>query len=370
MSATPPTPSATSRPAGGGPDPHSRPADEQPRPERLIRSESTTEIPVHLLFRDAARQLPPPVGPRRATREHDPEDRSSPPVISAHPSAPEPEPDLVERPARVLPGALGVLVGSGSLAGAAVTAWWLSRSALSTPSSTWGGAAAWAICGAWLLPALLGFGGLVRSHAGRARVLCLFGRYRGTVRRTGLLWVNPLLRRRRVDVRLRHWRGAPMPAADASGVPLRTVLLVVWRVRDTARALWSVTDHEAYVRACVEAALIRVPLEAAGEARDVAGSLTRLVAEEAATVGLEVFSVRPVRVEYAPEVAAAMRRRRIAALDARERASVLASVVDAVQDTVNRLTARGLVDFDDRERTALVRELTVAFCAGRSDGPH
>jgi regulator of protease activity HflC (stomatin/prohibitin superfamily) len=185
------------------------------------------------------------------------------------------------------------------------------------------------------------------------------------------MWVNPLLLRRRVDVRLRHWRSEPMPAADGNGVALRVVTLVVWKVRDTARATLGVEDHETYLRECVEAALARVPVEPLGTVRgaaDVAGeTLTRLVAADAAPVGLEVFSVRPVRVEYAPEVAAAMHRRRIAALDAAQRASVLTSVVDSVEDTVTRLTVRGLVELDDYERKALVKDLTVAFCAGRGD---
>jgi regulator of protease activity HflC (stomatin/prohibitin superfamily) len=188
------------------------------------------------------------------------------------------------------------------------------------------------------------------------------------------MWVNPLLLRRRVDVRLRHWRGEPLPAADGNGVALRVVALVVWRVRDTARATLGVEDHEAYLRECVEAALARVPVEPPGGAEGSADAaeeaLTRLVAADAAPVGLEVFSVRPVRVEYAPEVAAAMHRRRIAELDARQRASVLTSVVDSVEDTVTRLTVRGLVELDDYERKALVKDLTVAFCSGRGEtGP-
>jgi hypothetical protein len=202
-------------------------------------------------------------------------------------------------------------------------------------------------------------------------VLGLFGRYRGTVRRTGLLWVNPLLLRRRVDVRLRHWRSEPMPAADGSGVALRVVALVVWRVRDTARATLGVEDHETYLRECVEAALARIPVETPGAGRgsvEAAGeALTRRVAQDAGAIGLEVYSVQPLRIEYAPEVAAAMHRRRIAALDAQHRATVLTSVVDSVEDTVTRLTMRGLVELDDYERKALVKDLTVAFCAGRSE---
>ncbi|MYW21118.1 SPFH domain-containing protein, partial [Streptomyces sp. SID2955] len=139
----------------------------------------------------------------------------------------------------------------------------------------------------------------------------------------------------------------------------------------TARALLGVEDHETYLRECVEAALARVPVEPAGGTRGGAtaagDALTRLVATETAPVGLEVFSVQPVRVDYAPEVAGAMHRRRIAALDARQRATMLTSVVDSVEDTVTRLTMRGLVELDDYERKVLVRDLTVAFCSGRGE---
>jgi hypothetical protein len=277
----------------------------------------------------------------------------------------------------VLPGAVGVATGACGLAGCLATSWWagvlppLALEALGVPASAGAGLgpAQWAAyAGAGAL-GLFGFGGLARGRTGRAWVLGLFGRYRGTVRRTGLMWVNPLLLRRRVDVRLRHWRSEPMPAADASGVALRVVMLVVWRVRDTARAMLGVEDHEGYLRECVEAALARVPVEMPGEGSVAvaAETLTRLVAAEAAVVGLEVFSVQPARVEYAPEVAAVMHRRRIAALDARHRASVLTSVVDSVEDTVTRLTMRGLVELDDYERKALVKDLTVAFCSGRGE---
>jgi hypothetical protein len=351
------------------------------RPTRLIQNEATTEIPVHLLFRDDPDPVSVPLRPavvarRQGTGEQPRLRRTG--QVTPRP-APDVDPDLAERPARVLPGSVGFLAGTCGLAGCAVTSWWagvlplLALKALRVPEFAGAGLgpAQWAAyAGAGAL-SLFGFGGLARGRTGRAWVLGLFGRYRGTVRRTGLMWVNPLLLRRRVDVRLRHWRGEPMPAADASGVALRVVVLVVWRVRDTARATLGVDDHETYLRECVEAALARVPVEAPGSGRgsvDAAGeALTRLVAAETAPVGVEVFSVQPLRVEYAPEVAAAMHRRRIAALDAQHRATVLTSVVDSVEDTVTRLTMRGLVELDDYERKALVKDLTVAFCAGRQE---
>lgn len=210
-------------------------------------------------------------------------------------------------------------------------------------------------------------------------MLSLFGRYRGTVRRTGLVWISPLTLRRRVDVRLRHWRSEPMAAVDAQGVELRVVVLVVWRVTDTARALFAVDDYAAYLREQVEAVTARVvsqlPADAFGEvgadietlrdAEAVGEKLSRALAAECRAVGIEVFSARPTGIAYAPEVAAAMQRRQIAAIDARHRDSVITSVLDAVDDTVSRLTQRGLVALDDYERKALVKDLTVAFYTAR-----
>ncbi|WP_442738066.1 SPFH domain-containing protein [Streptomyces pseudogriseolus] len=364
------------------------------RPARLIHAESTTEIPVHLLFREEPAAPPAEALPRPAAVAHRPapdtarepapdkEDRDTRDIgVRARAAAPGVDPEITERPARVLPGIAGVLAGVCGAAGCAVTAWWagvlppLAAEALGLSVRAGGlGPAQWAaFAGAGAL-GLFGFGGLARGRTGRAWVLELFGRYRGTVRRTGLLWVNPLMLRRRVDVRLRHWSGEPLPAADRGGVALRVAVLVVWRVRDTARATLGVEDYEGYLRACVEAALLRVPVAAPGAGRGAVqatqDALTRLVAADAGPVGVEVCAVRPLRVEYAPEVAAAMHRRRMAALDARHRASVVGSVVDSVEDTVTRLTMRGLLDLDDGERQVLVKDLTVAFCAGRGEtGP-
>ncbi|MEW2302897.1 SPFH domain-containing protein [Streptomyces sp. NPDC006655] len=345
---------------------------------RLIQNEATTEIPVHLLFRDDPAPVSVPLRPavvarRQGTGE---QPRLRRPAAAAPRPAAAVDPDLVESPARVLPGAVGVLAGLGGVAGGLATSWWagvlpsLAVHALRLPASAGLGPAQWAAyAGAGALGAC-GFAGLARGVTGQARVLALFGRYRGTVRRTGLLWINPLHLRRRVDVRLRHWRSEEMPAADGSGVALRVAVLVVWRVRDTARAVLGVEDHEGYLRECVEAALARVPVEMPGGVRGsveaATDALTRRVAADAAGIGLEVFAVQPVRVAYAPEVAEAMHRRRIAALDAQQRATVLTSVVDSVEDTVTRLTMRGLVELDDYERKVLVRDLTVAFCSGRT----
>lgn len=369
----------------------SGPSDGQ-RHTPVIAQEVTTEIPVHLLFRDDDSQplalRPAVVGRRQGTGEQPKVGRgpaaARPPAAALRP-APPADPDLAERAGPALPGWTGVVAGSCALAGIGAVLW--GAGALPgvvtmllglTPNPYGGlGFGLWCLLTLGVILALFAFGGLGRGRVGYALVLTLFGDYRGSVRRTGLVWVSPLVLRHRVDVRLRHWRSEPMPAVDADGTALRVVVLVVWRIKDTARAALGVEDHEEYLREQVEAAMARVlsqlPADAFHEeaptlrnAEAVGDALTRMLSAECAPVGIEVFSAQPTGIEYAPEVATAMQRRRIAAIDARHRDSVLTSVVDAVDDTVNRLTSRGIVELDDYERKALVKDLTVAFYTGRS----
>ncbi|MFJ5109812.1 SPFH domain-containing protein [Streptomyces sp. NPDC088551] len=378
-----------------------------PRWSPLIVGESTQEIPVHLLFRDEADALetaghpaghpagrpvgqpvrPTVVGRRWGTGEQPRVRRvPGPAPMPAAPTraAPPVDPKLTERPGPVLPGWAAALVGCVTLVGCAAVVWstgavpdGVSR-VLGLPWRAYHGIGLgqWALLVLGVTVTLFAFGGLGRGRVGQAWVLTLFGDYRGSVRRTGLLWVSPLLLRRGVDVRLRHWRSEPVPAVDSNGTALRVVVLVVWRVRDTVRAALGVKDHEEYLREQVEAAMARVlsqlPADAfhdeaptLRDAEAVGDALTRMLSAECRPVGVEVFSAQPTRIEYAPEIATAMQRSRIAAIDARHRDTVLTSVVDAVDDTVNRLTSRGLVELDDYERKALVKDLTVAFYTGR-----
>ncbi|MFE0775533.1 SPFH domain-containing protein [Streptomyces sp. NPDC058861] len=396
------------------------------RRKNVIGTETTGSIPVHLLFRDEPETAAPgakgddggpdtvamaaPLAPGRARTPGAPgtvrlltpgrADRAAEPPArtatangrarhaapppSARP-APTADPALVERPGAVLPGWVGVAGGALALAWCAAVVWWTgavpdeAARMLRLPVRPYHGVhlGQWALLALGVVAVLFSLGGLGRGRVGYAWVLTLFGDYRGTVRRTGLIWVSPLLLRRRVDVRLRHWRSEPLPAVDARGTALDVVVLVVWRVRDTVRASLGVDGHEEYLREQVEAAMARVlsqlPADAFHEdaptlrdAEAVGEALTRMLSAECAPVGLDVFSAQPTRIEYAPEVATAMRRSRIAALDAKHRDSVLTSVVDAVDDVVHRLTSRGLVELDDYERKALVKDLTVAFYTGRT----
>ncbi|RZD83745.1 SPFH domain-containing protein [Streptomyces albidoflavus] len=375
------------------------------RAVRVIRNADTMEIPVHLLFREEADGGE---GARDAGRPADPfTPRPAPEAAFRTVAAPHrgsagahrPRPDAPRGPllcppaldesvpaehvAPSLPGSLAVAVAAGGAAGAGGALWWGGL----LPAVAWlppagaesGGAVAWVLAAGAGAVTAVSLGGLARGRTGWAWVQGRFGRYRGTVRRTGLVWLNPLAGRCRMDLRPRHWRSAPLPAVDADGVAVEVVLHVVWRVADTARAAHAVDDVARHLGECAEAALARVvsrrPVDAfrpgvptLRHTEAVAEELTGLVAGAAAVAGLEVFAVQPVRIAYAPEVAEAMGRRRLAALDALHRDALLAEAVDAVEETVRRLTARGLVELDAREHKALVRDLTVAFCAGRTAG--
>ena len=368
------------------------------RRQPVIATETTATIPVHLLFRDdgpgataagpggASAGATAGTGGRRSGDHRPPVPRS--PQVQA-PTRPSPlaDPRLVERPGPALPGWAALFTAATGVAAGLAVLWWqgalpaavTSRIGLAARPDHGIGALAWALLGLLVAVVLFTCCGLGRGRAGHASVLTLFGGYRGSVRRTGLLWISPLLRRRRIDVRLRHWRSEPLPAVDAGGTALRVEVLVVWRVKDTARAALGVADHERYLRDQVEAALARVlsqlPADAFHEdtrtlrdAEAVGDALTRMLKADCVPVGVEVYSVQPTGIEYAPEVAAAMQRCRVAAVDARHRDAVLTSVVDAVDDTVGRLTARGIVELDAYEHKALVRDLTVAFYTGRSGG--
>ncbi|WP_405447544.1 SPFH domain-containing protein [Streptomyces erythrochromogenes] len=342
------------------------------------RGTAVTEVPVNLPFRAAASTTPLP------RREPAPAPRPARPAPGRR--VPRGDDHLREHRGPVLPGWVGVAVGGLALAGCTAVLW--RAGAVPDAFAAAFGAAPRAYHGlrathwpplAFLgIVALVALGGLGRARTGHAWVLTLFGRYRGTVRRTGLTWVSPLLLRRRVDVRLRHWRSEPMPAVDSGGLALQVVVQVVWQVKDTARATLAVADHTEYLSEQVESAMARVlsqlPADAFHEdaptlrdAEAVGDALTRMLAAETEAVGIEVFSAQPTRIEYAAEVAEAMRRRRVAAIDAKHRDTVLTSVVDAVDDTVHRLTSRGLVELDDYERKALVKDLTVAFYTGRTE---
>ncbi|MER5637838.1 SPFH domain-containing protein [Kitasatospora sp. NPDC002227] len=309
------------------------------------------------------------------------------PVTGHHPAArrpPRADGTLRERPARALPGWLALLVLLLALAGVAVA---LARTGVlphlaalpdlrSAVAKETGGpdvtAPVVAVAAASALVAVLVLAGLLVNGSGETRVLTRWGRYRGTVRRHGLVWVNPALRRLPVDVRLRHWRSEPVTVTDRTGTPIVVQLLIVWRVRDTARAVLGLAEHEDYLREQTHAVLTRTastlpcdsnsaPGPALRDGNWFADELTRALAAETAPAGLEVYSVQPLALEYAPEVAESMRRRRLADLDAGLRTVLVDDAVEAAALAVRRLERATANELDQAARSALMEQLLVAF---------
>ncbi|MFC8723187.1 SPFH domain-containing protein [Kitasatospora sp. NPDC057198] len=305
---------------------------------------------------------------------------------ATHRRPPRADQSLRERRAFALPGWLPLLVLLASVAGALLV---LARAgvlpqlpgvpdlrgaaAKASGEAEVGDATLAAVSGIGLV-VLAALGGLLSNPGGETRVLTRWGRYRGTVRRTGLLWVNPMLRRRRVDVRLRHWRSEPVRVTDRAGTPLVVRLLIVWRVKDTARVTLGIAEHETYLREQVQAVLTRTasllpcdsdsaPGPALRDGQWFADELTRALAAETAPAGVEVYSVQPLALDYAPEVAESMRRRRLADLDAGLRTVLVDDAVEAAALAVRRLERATAHELDDSARSALMEQLLVAFVA-------
>ncbi|WP_436774942.1 SPFH domain-containing protein [Yinghuangia sp. YIM S09857] len=300
---------------------------------------------------------------------------------------PRADQELRERPAFVLPG---WLAGPALLAAVCAIVWAVAASGhidSRLPDQLRGSAlldvAEAVAVTAGAVAALLGLVlllGMFVVPAGSARVMSRYGRYKGTVRRTGLVWAVPFRRRRKVDTRLRHWRSRPMDLTDRQGTPLHVMVLVVWQVRDTARARFAVRDHEQYLRQQIEAAVSAVsaslPCDSftrgAASLRDtehVNDELTRRLSGAMTAAGVQVFSAQALHIDYAPQVADSMLRRRIAALDAATRTAVLDDVVDTVSQAVDQFTRRALVRLDEDGRTDFIRDLTVAMYTARGN-PH
>ncbi|MGC5344819.1 SPFH domain-containing protein [Streptomyces sp. DT171] len=197
---------------------------------------------------------------------------------------------------------------------------------------------------------LLASGGLLRNQEGHAVVLTRWGRYRGTVRRSGLVWVNPLVRRHRVDVRLRHFQGGALPAVDRVGHPVVVSLLIVWRVKDTARAVFTVGDHEEFLREQVVASVTETvsmlpcdrfstPGPTLRDGTWFGEEATRRLASEMAPAGLEVYSVQQLSLDYGAEIADAIHRLRSAELNAELRTTVIGDAVDIARAALDRIRA-------------------------------
>ncbi|MBO0898790.1 SPFH domain-containing protein [Cellulomonas sp. zg-ZUI222] len=209
---------------------------------------------------------------------------------------------------------------------------------------------------------------------GQTRVVQFFGRYIGTIRRTGLVLTVPLTFRKNVSVRVRNFETNELKVNDADGNPINIAAIVVWQVADTAKATFAVEDYADFVRVQSESALRHVamshPYDHADDGENSLRGATDVVSAEIAAevaarvviAGLEVIEARISNLAYAPEIAQAMLQRQQAGAIIAARERIVEGAVSMVEGALGRLEADGLVTLDDDRRAAMVSNLLVVLC--------
>jgi regulator of protease activity HflC (stomatin/prohibitin superfamily) len=216
--------------------------------------------------------------------------------------------------------------------------------------------------------------GLTPVISGEARVVQLFGRYRGTVRDPGLHWVNPFARRIRVSTRIRNLETAVAKVNDLDGNPIEIAAVVVWQVQDTAQALYVVDNFEMFVAIQTETAVRHIASSypyTAGEGvlslRENAGEITQRLSEEIAarvrSAGVTIVESRLTRLSYAPEIAQAMLRQQQANAVVGARTRIVEGAVGMVKLALERLQEEGVVELDEERKAAMVSNLLVVLCS-------
>jgi regulator of protease activity HflC (stomatin/prohibitin superfamily) len=223
--------------------------------------------------------------------------------------------------------------------------------------------------------------GLFMVNPNESKVLQLFGQYAGTAKTPGLRWANPFLSKRRVSVRVRNFESARLKVNDAEGNPIEIAAVVVWRVVDTAEAVFEVDDYENYVHVQSEAALRNLSTSYAYDAHDdaqrslrghtveVADHLKREIQERLSKAGVEVLEARISHLAYAPEIAAAMLQRQQAGAIIAARQRIVEGAVGMVEMALEMLSRKALVTLDEERKATMVSNLLVVLCGERGAQP-
>ncbi|GAA4538760.1 SPFH domain-containing protein [Streptomyces collinus] len=287
-----------------------------------------------------------------------------------------PAPRVREFTAHSIGGGLALLLGLvGLLAGAGLIAL--------APSVEAGGAKAGLIVGGILvaLVAFLAMCGLNMVAPGEARVVQLFGRYRGTIRQDGLRWVNPFTSRTKISTRVRNHETAVLKVNDAYGNPIELAAVVVWRVEDTAQATFEVDDYIEFVSTQTEAAVRHIAIEYPYDAHEEDGLSLRGNAEEITeklavelharveAAGVQIIESRFTHLAYAPEIASAMLQRQQAGAVVAARRQIVDGAVGMVEAAIARITERDIVELDSERKAAMVSNLMVVLCGDRAAQP-
>ena len=222
--------------------------------------------------------------------------------------------------------------------------------------------------------------GFLVVNPNEGKVLQLFGDYKGTVKRPGLRWTNPFYTKRRVSLRVRNFETAKLKVNDARGNPIEIATIVVWRVVDTAEAVFFVDNYENYVQVQSEAALRNLatgyPYDAHGGEVDLVGHTAEVskqlqseIEERLARAGVQVLETRISHLAYSPEIAAAMLRRQQATAVVAARQKIVEGAVGMVEMALEMLAQKQVITLDEERKAAMVSNLMVVLCSEHSTQP-
>ncbi|GGS79033.1 MULTISPECIES: SPFH domain-containing protein [Streptomyces] len=287
-----------------------------------------------------------------------------------------PAPRVREFTAHSIGGGLALLLGLIGL-GASI-ALFAASGAPHSPGAEGGLVAAGVVV---LLASLVSLRGLNTVAPGEARVVQLFGRYRGTIRQDGLRWVNPFTSRTRVSTRVRNHETAVLKVNDAYGNPIELAAVVVWKVRDTAQATFEVDDFAEFVATQTETAVRHIAIEypydaheedglsLRGNAEEITEKLARELQVRVEAAGVQIVESRFTHLAYAPEIASAMLQRQQAGAVVAARRQIVDGAVGMVEAALARIAEADIVDLDEERKAAMVSNLMVVLCGDRAPQP-
>jgi regulator of protease activity HflC (stomatin/prohibitin superfamily) len=231
------------------------------------------------------------------------------------------------------------------------------------------------LCGLGFVATLVGMGGFFVVEPNQAAVLTLFGNYKGSERRSGLWWNNPFMTKKKVTLRVRNFESNKLKVNDHDGNPIEIAAVVVWKVVDSAEAIFQVDNYEHFVNVQSEAALRNLatahpydghedaPMSLRGNTAAVAEALKVEVQARLEKAGVEVLEARISHLAYAPEIANAMLRRQQASAVIAARAKIVEGAVSMVEMALAELNKRDVVHLDEERKAAMVSNLLVVLCS-------
>jgi regulator of protease activity HflC (stomatin/prohibitin superfamily) len=223
--------------------------------------------------------------------------------------------------------------------------------------------------------------GVFVVNPNEGRVLQLFGDYVGTASTAGLRWANPFYTKKRISLRVRNFESTKLKVNDLEGNPIEIAAVVVWRVVDTAEAVFEVDDYQNFVKVQTEAAVRNLAtsykydaheddqMSLRGNTTAVADHMKKEIQDRLAKAGVEVLEARISHLAYAPEIAQAMLQRQQAGAIIAARQRIVEGAVGMVQMALDMLSQRDILELDNERRAAMVSNLLVVLCGERSTQP-